>query len=305
MDVIDEQASCRIRHADWHTVAPFCRNENPDRMRPPKKKALELIRKSLDRVQELTRLRYGDPAFDKWQRDTRVVLINVFGEDSRQQNDFDNISYSAPLAWVMDDSKGEIRRAYNHGLRVAEAILGSMVDEVEEFWKEETDSVPSTYASVEAATSTNKIFIVHGRDDGTRSLVSEFLTKLGLEPIVLQEQPNQGRTIIEKFEDYSDVAFAVVLCTPDDLGSLEEHQNDLKYRARQNVIFELGFFVGRLGRSRVSLMVKGDIEIPSDFAGVLYTELDGTGGWKMKLVGELKSAGFSVDANLIFAVSEQ
>ena len=116
--------------------------------------------------------------------------------------------------------------------------------------------------------------------------------------MILHEQPNQGRTIIEKFEEHAQVGFAVVLLTPDDVGSLKGENNHLKPRARQNVIFEFGFFIGRLGRHRVCALTKGDVEIPSDYDGVVYVPLDDHGAWKMKLVKELKAAEFDVDANL-------
>lgn len=144
---------------------------------------------------------------------------------------------------------------------------------------------------------TNKVFIVHGHDEGALQGLARFLEKLGLEAIVLKEQPNEGRTVIEKYEAYaSEVGFAVVLLTPDDLGSAiaETEQNR---RARQNVIFELGYFTGRLGRGRVCLLRKGDVEMPSDLFGVIYTEMDTAEGWKAKLVAELKAAKLSFDAN--------
>lgn len=144
---------------------------------------------------------------------------------------------------------------------------------------------------------TNKVFIVHGHDEGALQGLARFLEKLGLEAIVLKEQPNEGRTVIEKYEAYaSEVGFAVVLLTPDDLGSAiaETEQNR---RARQNVIFELGYFTGRLGRGRVCLLRKGNVEMPSDLFGVIYTEMDAAEGWKAKLVAELRAAKLSFDAN--------
>lgn len=122
-----------------------------------------------------------------------------------------------------------------------------------------------------------------------------------LKPVVLHEQPNEGRTIIEKFEDYTDVRFAVVLLTPDDVGGLQDNAGDTKPRARQNVIFEFGYFIGKLGRERVCALVKGNVEKPSDYDGVLYIQLDDSEGWKMRLVRELKSAGYDIDANRVFA----
>lgn len=145
--------------------------------------------------------------------------------------------------------------------------------------------------------TSKKVFIVHGHDEAAKESVARLLEKLDLEPIILHEKPNQGRTIIEKFEDYSDVGFAVVLLTPDDVGAVKEEAGDLKPRARQNVIFELGFFIGKLGRQRVCALYKGDVEILSDFSGVLWTPLDEEGAWRLKLGKEMKAAGLNVDLN--------
>jgi predicted nucleotide-binding protein len=149
--------------------------------------------------------------------------------------------------------------------------------------------------------TSNKIFIVHGHDEAALQGLARFLEKLDLKVIVLREQPDQGRTIIEKFEQSSaDVGFAVVLMTPDDVGS-SVGATDHDARTRQNVIFELGFFAGKLGRGRVCLLRKGDVEIPSDLFGVIYTEMDPAGGWHSKLVRELKAANLQFDADRLWA----
>jgi predicted nucleotide-binding protein len=138
------------------------------------------------------------------------------------------------------------------------------------------------------------VFLVHGHDSEVRHAVEAFLMKLGLEVIVLAERPNAGRTIIEKFEAESTVGYAVVLLTPDDIVASSSGTEQIE-RARQNVIFELGFFAGRLGRNQVCLLRKGDVEIPSDLAGVGYVPWDGH--WKLDLARELKAGGFAVDLN--------
>lgn len=146
----------------------------------------------------------------------------------------------------------------------------------------------------------NKVFIVHGHDGEARETVARFLEKLSLEAIVLHEQPNKGLTIIEKVERHSDVAFAVVLLTPDDIGSKKEEGVNLKPRARQNVILELGYFLGRLGRNHVTALIKGSVEKPSDFDGVVYVDMDTAGAWKALLGRELKASGMNVDLNDMF-----
>jgi len=144
------------------------------------------------------------------------------------------------------------------------------------------------------AYSARKIFVVHGHDGEAKEAVARFIEKLELEPIILHEQPNQGRTVIEKFEVSStDVAFAVVLLTPDDIGSAA-NSPDLLARARQNVILELGYFLGRLGRTRVCALHKESIELPSDFDGVIYIPFDPAGAWKTKLAQELVEAKLSI-----------
>jgi predicted nucleotide-binding protein len=101
-----------------------------------------------------------------------------------------------------------------------------------------------------------RVFIVHGHASEAKESLARFLERVGLEPIILHEQPNSGRTIIEKFEVYADVGFAVVLLTPDDVGAPKDAPTELKPRARQNVIAELGYFYGKLSRHRVCALYK-------------------------------------------------
>jgi predicted nucleotide-binding protein len=156
-----------------------------------------------------------------------------------------------------------------------------------------------SHAIAEPAVHGHRIFLFHGRDERYLHEVARFLEKLGQDVLVLREQPNGGRTIIEKFEDYADVGFAVVLLTPDDRGGLADAAtSELRPRARQNVIFELGYFIGRLSRARVCALYGAGVEIPSDYSGVLFVPLDDGGTWRMQLAKELKAAGFEVDVNL-------
>jgi predicted nucleotide-binding protein len=151
---------------------------------------------------------------------------------------------------------------------------------------------PKTSANV-----SRKAFVVHGRDAVARESVARFLKSVDIEPVILHEQPNEGRTIVEKFEKYSDVGFAVVVLTADDTGQLAG-AGDAERRARQNVILELGFFLGRLGRAnKVCPLYEAGVTLPSDYEGVVYVPLDEHGGWKMRLAKELTAAGLPVDLN--------
>jgi predicted nucleotide-binding protein len=139
-----------------------------------------------------------------------------------------------------------------------------------------------------------KVFLVHGRNTRALRTVSEFLKALGLEVVILYKQPNKGQTIIEKFEEHSDVRFAVVLLTPDDVGALARGRKATKKRARQNVILELGYFIGKLGRNRVCPLYVEGVEIPSDFHGVLYVPYDKQRKWRSRLATEISAVGIPI-----------
>jgi predicted nucleotide-binding protein len=195
-------------------------------------------------------------------------------------------------------------------IQTTSATLDSMKRFLNSFYMTTKQTDPNTWANVDVTASrlvdflhhvtaevNKKVFIVHGHDSASKDSVARFLYQLGVEPIILHEQASQGNTVIEKFERHSDVHFAVVLLTPDDLGSSALRPAEALPRARQNVIFELGYFVGRLGRQRVCALHKGNVEIPSDYHGVAYLSLDDAGAWKLSLVRDMKAAGFGLDMN--------
>jgi predicted nucleotide-binding protein len=166
----------------------------------------------------------------------------------------------------------------------------------------QSNSVPGMRTSTVMSAPPHQVFIVHGHDEAAREAVARLVERAGLEAVILREQPNQGRTIIEKFEKHSETAdFAVVLLTPDDVGGpCGTATEELRLRARQNVVAELFFFIGKLGRNRVCALVKGNIELPSDFAGVVYQPMDEAGHWQLALAQEMRSVGLPVDLNKIF-----
>lgn len=147
-----------------------------------------------------------------------------------------------------------------------------------------------------------QVFIVHGRDDGMKQTVARTIERLDLLPIILHEQNDKGLTIIEKFELNTHYAkYAIILLSPDDEGKILGPDEEVKGRARQNVVFEFGYFVGKIGRENVFVLVKNpnEIEIPSDIHGLIYHTFDSQGKWRVELVSELIEAGFSVDPKSI------
>jgi len=161
--------------------------------------------------------------------------------------------------------------------------------------KEPPPVVPTPAADGSLAFNNSQVFIVHGHDEIAKLEMAEFIESLGFEPIILHMQSSSGRTIIEKIEHYSNVGFGIVLYTPCDVGSKVGALNR-SYRARQNVVFEHGYLIGKLGRSRVAAVVKGAIETPNDISGVVYITLDEQGDWKEELKKEMRSAGYGVQA---------
>jgi predicted nucleotide-binding protein len=133
-----------------------------------------------------------------------------------------------------------------------------------------------------------KVFVAHGRDEAAKEKVARFLELVGLDAVVLNEQSDGGQFILEKFERHADVAFALALLTSDD-------RCGRGFRARQNVILELGYFLHRLQRTRVRVLYTAGVELPSDILGWLYIEMDGAEAWKLKLARELLAAGVPLD----------
>jgi predicted nucleotide-binding protein len=216
-------------------------------------------------------------------RYSRAANIQVIKRISAYSTDFD---FRTPTLRNVAESIALLNEAKR-------ALQEDLVDLQHSITEHSRVDVPQPPAS-------NRVFVVHGHDESALQGLARFLEKLGLEAIILREQVDQGRTIIEKFEACaSGVGFAVVLLTPDDVGSAVK-ATEPNARARQNVIFELGYFSGKLGRGKVCLLRKGSVEIPSDLFGVIYTDMDPAEGWQTRLVKELKAAGLQFDANRLW-----
>jgi predicted nucleotide-binding protein len=246
-----------------------------------------------------------DPKVENAEKRIKSTILEVFGENSPEYRDhqYHHITAGRPIRAV---GYGEDPRQYDRerqqdfeeGLPRTMSMLESLIQTVEE----RTDADPTmveTPGADRPAKDTNKVFVVHGRREGPRQAVARFIDQLGYIPIILQEQASEGRTVIEKFERHSeDVAFAVVLLTGDDRGGLAEAEPATYLpRARQNVILELGYFIGALGRRLACVLHEPGVEIPSDFHGVVYVPLDDGGAWRLLLAKEMKAAGLDIDLN--------
>lgn len=232
-------------------------------------------------------------AFSEWKSSAQHLIAQIAGEDS---SDYENF---------LD----QVKDYYRHDVDCGIGILRSLRDRLESgfFDLNSTESSPTLgidnndikEESQAAKTKKNKVFVVHGHDEEVLLKIDKFLKKLQLDPVILRERPSEGLTIIEKFFQFSDQAgFAVVLLTPDDRGgSVSDSYEKQRPRARQNVILELGFFLGKLGRKHVCVLRQENVEVPSDYHGVVFVPFDEPGAWQITLAKEMQKAGLDADLN--------
>jgi len=258
------------------------------------------IQKLTRRIAEVESLRteqvhWDDAKVKNVERNIRDTILEIFGPDSPEygDNEYFRIWHGGYAVGLPDSAH---QRQFEKGIPQAITILQGLIDRLEEK-RADLEHATIGQGSPGQPVAGRDVFIVHGHDEAAKEAVARFLQRLDLNPVILHEQPNVGRTIIEKFETYANVGFAVVLLTADDVGASREKPGDLSPRARQNVIFEMGFFVGRLGRSRVCVLYQEGVELPSDVEGLLYVPWDGKGAWRLELAREIKASGIDVDLN--------
>lgn len=220
----------------------------------------------------------SNPDFIAWNNSLIRFLEQTYGKNSTTTKNFVNRTYSLSVFAIGTPEKSFIE-AFKRDMTITTKELEKLLEETLE---EDYDKVENKHN-----VSRKKVFIVHGRDDAKKYEISGFLYEQGLEPIILHEQVNNGQTIIEKIEKNSDVDCAIILLTPDDEGRLRDSNSSLKTRARQNVIFEAGFFMGKLGRNR-TIMLSGVEEKMSDIDGIVYIDIN---NYKSALLKELKELG--------------
>ena len=197
--------------------------------KPTKAKAKERLQRALDAIPALKELSPESLEFKKWRRDTLIALAYTFGEDTRQSRVFTRIKFSKLARVGSSNTFITDHQAYLDSLVKASGVLNLLIDEIEEYWSDEIQATAPSQTP--QPTDAKKVFIVHGHDHGTREMVARFIQQLKLEPVILQERPNQGLTIIEKIERHADVGFSVVLFTPDDIGSAKDDADNTRYRA--------------------------------------------------------------------------
>ena len=227
-----------------------------------------------------------------------MLISRIFDKNSNYHKTLNKLRFS-PLMVMNSSGQGPYDGAWKRGVEGFVNLVDTMIEDVS---LSIDDTVTPQEIAKKSSALTDRIFIVHGHNEEMKQSVARLIEKLGLNPIILHEQANKGKTIIQKFIDNSDVGFSIVLMSADDYGyakSLDHTQ--AKHRARQNVILELGFFLGKLGTERVIALFEttDNFEIPSDYDGILFIPYDTDGRWKFDVVKELKSIGYEIDANRI------
>ena len=240
----------------------------------------------------------SDPALIALGQAIDRTLVHIFGADTVEYQRYAEIQHFARYAFNDATTIEYLAKDKDKAVAVLYGIIAGFREDLNEFQPGPPNKPGGSMLEARSLAS-SKVFVVHGHDSAALQEVARFLERLELKAIILNEQPDQGRTIIEKFEACAgEVGFAVILLTPDDVVEAPSTNRNTA-RARQNVIFELGYFAGKLGRGRACLLRRGEVEIPSDLHGVVYKHLDAAGGWKLQLAQEMKAAGLKFDANKV------
>lgn len=237
-----------------------------------------------------------------WEKYNEELLVRMF-DNQAIVNEYKEVKELRSFLYVQNQFLGvrvsyeEIADRFRKDIHEKINYLETLIIRLELIPEMRVKAVPNTILN--QTESRNKdVFIVHGKDEPAKESVSRFIERINLNPIILHEKANANRTIIEKLEHYSNVGFAIVLLTPDDKGSSKDEPDGVKPRARQNVIFELGYFIGKLGRENVCALYKEGVELPSDYQGVLYLPMDAN-EWQLPLAREIKQAGIEIDLNKV------
>ena len=254
----------------------------------------ELFTRTISNQDELST---ANSDYKIWTEYNFEMLKQVFSiENNDYKSSYDGAGYSF-MVGQLGEVQGNPVQSFKNKVKYKLDNLKSLLSRTE-LLKSQVDTSTQVIVTMPIPTvSKTEVFIVHGHDEAAKTNTARFIEKLGLTPIILHEQASGSMTVIEKIEAYSNVGFGIILYTPCDTGAKKEENPKLKNRARQNVVFEHGFLIGKIGRQNVCALVKDDIETPNDISGVVYVKMDDDDAWHLKVARELRNSGYEIDMN--------
>lgn len=230
------------------------------------------------------------PEWLSWKTRSLNVISQVVSESSP--------AFQLVVSGTQIGTKGNYQDNFE---RAKATILKALNQTLEIIENDKFNELRQPKSKSKIKTLSNKVFVVHGHDHALKTEVENFLHEIGLEPVLLHKKPDEGQTIIEKFEKHSDVGYAFILLTPDEVAyladqeDLDDNKRAKEKRARPNVIFEFGYFVGKLGRNRVCCLYKGNVSLPSDLNGLIYKKISSSVEAEgFAIIKELKAAGYQI-----------
>jgi len=278
------------------------------------KQAIEELKRQVDEIDNVRKKPRMSPKFRAWQNQTSDILSHVFGRKSKQVKDFGNIQYTL-AAFSNQTPESKFDEVFQQGLKKAAIVLSSLIKDIQDNGtggkevKEISEKPVKTEVSRPAANeqapartapsvsepvsrvirapgNSNKIFVVYADDGAIKRDLTDFLSRIGIAPVLIKGKPGQLTTLLDQLHEHGDVSYAVVLLDP------------AESSITQDVVFELGILVGCLGPYRICGLLRNKLDILANYSGISYVAFDPAGAWKFMMIKHLKSVGYDVDANL-------
>ena len=270
-----------------------------------KSKLDERIRKGLEikklQITSYEKLEASKKEYSKWNSFNTELLKRIFTTEELA-NEYSR-SFGVICVEMREPTLGEkindFYKDIDHDIHTIDSIIERI--ELIPISRDASAILATSEVPIRTIEKSKKVFVVHGHDETAKTNVEIFLREIGLEPVVLHRQADEGLTVIEKFEKHSDVGYAFILLTPDEIAYIKAEEVKLdserrkEFRARPNVIFEFGYFVGKLGRSKVCCLYTGDVSLPSDVSGMIYKKFtNNIDEVAYSIIKDLKASGYAI-----------
>ncbi len=286
--------------------------------------AIQQLQEKIEKTRKLDteQIQFDEPVVDALQKEIRDTIRDIFGADSPEYYD-----HSQHKIWhgghIYLEARSKRQEKFIAGIPHTISMLEGLIQRLEDRRKilkdEAPKPAPQTESKVAKVVATNpqskrkasvveatelprrimtkRVCVIHGQNDALKNAVVDYLEKLALDPVVLHKQQNNDRNIVEKIESLPEVDFAVVLLTADDFAQPgKPAARGGRMQAKRNVLFELGYYVGRLGKSRVCSLYSGHSKPPLDHDGINCLTVSENQVWRRLLGLELSAAGFDIAA---------